>query len=280
MTERIDVEIETLKICGIQIPSSETINIVFTQLKTPEQRMNFVENSNLIVRFLNVSFNPNIIENSRYARDGLRLMNNYQARAELLGEYFYPAWYSLAVMTWFGKVLGGIKIINRSDLTKRISKHANSFKNTDIYDKIDVGLNFDDLRIFPELEQALETYTKWNYVCWQMSKSSQQMKDLLIQSGDICKEKIKSIDPVVDDYRICRFCQSVYNVNTSSDKWKSCGSVKCKRAYIRASRHKNHPKRGWICDPTAQQPCIGGCGSDRKQLNSNRVCFGCHEPFS
>jgi hypothetical protein len=239
MTERIDIEIETLEICGIQIPSSETISIVFTQLKTPKKRLNFVRNSNLIVRWMKVRFNPNIRDNSLNAHEGLRLMNNYQARAELLGEDFYPAWYSLAVMTWFGKVLGGIKIINRSDLAKRISKHANSFKKTDVYDKIDVGLNFDDLRIFPEIEQALKTYTKWDYICWQMSKSSQQMKDLLIQSGDICKEKIKSIDPVVDDYRICRFCHAVYNVKTSSDRYKSCGYPECKKAYSAATSRKS-----------------------------------------
>jgi hypothetical protein len=223
-------------------------------------------------------FNANILDNSRSTCSYLLLMENCRSQCNLLGVDFYGVWYCKAVITWFRLVMGYLEIRNQSDLIKDVVKHANSFKNTGIY--IDVGLNFPDFNRFRQFELAHKAWRSWRVDAYLISENNQQMKYLLIQLGEINKNSAKSIESDAGSYRICRFCWSVFNVKISSDKWKSCGSPDCKLAYIRTNRHKNHPKRGWIHDPTAQQPCIGECGSDRKQLNSNRVCFGCYEPFS
>jgi hypothetical protein len=257
---------------------------VLSQIEMPEKRGNFAKHSNQIVGHLNTHFNPDILDDCRSARIGLRLMNNYQAQGELIGLDFSPLWYSIAVLTWFKCVLRRSRIRNRSDMTKILNKRANTFRKTGVYSNIDIGMNHQYRSEFLEHERAYNIFNQWRLATYRISRYNQQMKYLLIQNDDIHKEWNKSIEPDAGFHRICRFCMSGFNVKTSSDKWKSCGSPDCKRVYIRASRHKNHPKRGWIYDPAAQQPCIGSsiktCGSNRKQLNSNRVCFGCYEPFS
>jgi hypothetical protein len=238
----------------------------------------FIGNSNQIIEHMKKCFNPNILHNSRSTHMYLLLMENCRSQCNLLGVNFHGVWYCKAVVDWFRPVMGYLEIRNQSDLKKDVIKHANSFKNTGIY--VDVGLNFSDFNRFRQFELAYTVWKSWRVDAYLMSENNQQMKDLLIQCGEINKKLIKSIEPDAGSYRICRFCLSVFNVKTSPDKWKSCGSRNCKLAYIRANREKNHPKRQWVHDPTALKPCIGGCGSNRKKLNSNRVCFTCYKPFS
>jgi hypothetical protein len=264
----------------IQISSNETRRVLTSELTTLEKVKKFINNNNQIVRHMRSFFNHDAVECCRSARIGLRLMNNIQAQCKLTGIDFPSLWYSVAVITWFGPVMGYLERTNPSDLKKSVVKKANTFIKTGVYDN--ATKYFDDvhnLNRFMQFRLANDLHNQCSLLTYELSKNNQEMKDLLIQHEEIMKEWVKIADSI-EPQRICRFCLSVFNVKTSPDKWKSCGSRDCKLAYIRANREKNHPKRGWIHDPTAQQPCIGMCGSDRKQLNSNRVCFGCYEPFS
>jgi hypothetical protein len=210
---------------------------------------------------------------------GLNYKINYQSQCKLIGADFLTLWYYFASSSWFIGVMGYLEIPNQSDMSKHMIKHVNTFKKTGEY--VRDSRYFEDknnLVRFKEYREAVFFLSDFALFTSELSKTNQQMKELLIQRDDIVREvaKVDRGDPV----RICRFCMSVFNVRTSSDNWKSCGSPDCKRAYIRTNRQNNHPKRGWIHDSTAQQPCMGMCGSDRRQLNSNRVCFSCYETFS
>jgi hypothetical protein len=278
MIEGIEI-FERIKVYGKQIPSDTTMLLVLHELKATGKRSNFINASNRITREMRFTFNHDDIECSEFARTGLNYKDNYQAQCKLIGADFLALWYYFASSSWFIAVMGYLEIPNQSDMSKDMIKHTNTFKKTGAY--IREGKYIDDknnLIRFKEYREAISFIYQFISITSELSKTNQQMKNLLIQRDNILKELAKwdRGDPI----RICRFCMSVFNVRTSSDKWKSCGSPDCKRAYIRTSRHKNHPKRRWLHDPTAQQPCMGMCGSDRKQLNSNRVCFGCYEPFS
>jgi hypothetical protein len=278
MIEGIEI-FERIKVYGKQIPSDTTILLVLHKLKTPEKISNFTDASNLIVREMRFTFNHDDTECSEFAPMGLNYKNNYQAQCNLIGADFLTLWYYFASSSWFVAVMGHLEIPNQSDMSQDIVKHVNAFKKTGAYVRDSKYIDDkNNLVRFKEYREAIEFISQFVSITSESSKTNQEMKELLIQRDNILKELAKwdRGDPI----RICRFCMSVFNVRTSSDNWKSCGSPDCKRAYIRTNRQNNHPKRGWIHDFTAQQPCMGMCGSDRKQLNSNRVCFGCYEPFS
>ncbi len=278
MIEGIEI-FERIKVYGKQIPSDTTILLVLHELKTTEKRSNFIDASDRTTREMRFTFNHDDIECSEFARMGLNYKNNYQAQCKLIGADFLTLWYHFASSPWFIAVMRYLEIPNQSDMSKDMIKHVNTFKKTGEYVR-DSKYTDDkhNLIRFDEYREAIDFIGQFVSITSELSKTNQQMEDLLIQRDNILRElaRLDSFDPV----RICRFCMSAYNVRTSPDKWKSCGSPDCLRAYIRANRQKNHPKRQWIHDPSALKPCIGECGSDRKQLNSNRVCFGCYEPFS
>jgi hypothetical protein len=261
----------------IQISSNETRRILVSESTTLESIKNFINNSNEMVRYLRYFFNYDAVECCRFSNMGLRLMNNYKAQCKLTGVDVSALWYSEAVIAWF-PVLSYLEVPNRSDLIKLVVKKGSVLKKRAIdSNAIEYFDDVHNLNRFTQFKQANSFHNQHELLAYELSKNNQQMKDLLIQRVYIYKEMI-SID--VEPHRICRFCLSFFNVKISPDKWKSCGSSKCKAAYIRANRQKNHPKRKWIHDPTALKPCIGKCVSNRKKLNSERVCFGCYKPFS
>jgi hypothetical protein len=275
--------IETILVYGKHIPLDITVLLILCKLKTSEKRNNFIDTNNQFVRKMKFTFNHDAIECSELARTGLKYKNNYQVQCKLIGADFLTFWYYYASYSWFVSVMGYLDIPNQSDMSRAMKKHAKDFKREGVYTR-DSKYTDDknNLIRFKEYKEAISFISRFMSIAEELSKTNQQMKELLIERDNILIEVAKS--DTFDPHRICRFCMSVYDVKTSNGKRKHCGSPDCDAAYIRASRHKNHPKRGWIHDPTASQPCIGSsiktCGSNRKQLNSNRVCFGCYDPFS
>jgi hypothetical protein len=200
MAERI--KIERIEIYGMQIPSNETLNVILSELETPEKRERFIDNSNQIIEHMRKSFDPNILDNSLSIHMYLLLMENCRSQCDLLGVDFYGVWYCKAVIDWFRTVMGYLEIRNQSDLKKDVIKHANSFKKTGIY--INIGLNFSDFNRFRQFELARNLWESWRVDTYLMSENNQQMKCLLIQCGEINKKLIKSIEPDAGSYRICR----------------------------------------------------------------------------
>jgi hypothetical protein len=292
MIEGIEI-FERIEVYGKQTPSDATILIILFELKKTENKndmtnansaisqkfSNFLDTSNLAVKHTRALFNNDYIEFTASANMGLDYKNNYQSQCELIGVSFPLLWQSFATISWFASVMNYLEIPNQSDMSKDMIKHANTFKKTGAYVR-DSRYTDDknNLIRFKEYREAISFIYEFISGTSELSKNNQQMKELLIQRDNILRE-IAKVD-VLTPYRICRFCMSVFNVRTSSDKWKSCGSPDCKKAYIRANRQKNHPKRQWVHDPTALKPCVGECGSNRKKLNSERICFCCYKPFS
>ncbi len=291
MIEGLEI-FERIRVYGKEIPSDITIFLVLHELKKTRDKSNlihadnaisqkirnFIDTNNAIVREMEFMFNHDD-ECHESAQIGLKYKANYQDQCELIGADFLTLWYFFASVSWFTSVMGHLEIPNRSDMSEDMIKHANTFKKTGAYVRdsryIDDKSN---LVRFKEYREAISFIGDFVSFTSELSRTNQKMKELLIERDNILREvaKVDYGNPV----RICRFCMSVFDVRKSSGKWKHCGSSECERAYRSANKEKNHPKRLWVHDPTALLPCVGSCGSDRKQLNRDRVCKGCYVPFS
>jgi hypothetical protein len=213
MIEGIEI-FERIKVYGKQIPSDITILLVLHELKISEKRSNFIDTSNRIAREMRFTFNHDDIECSEFTRMGLNYKNNYQAQCKLIGADFLTLWYYFASSTWFVAVMGHLEIPNQSDMSKDMVKHINTFKKTGIY--IRDSKYTDDrnnLIRFKEYREAISFIHQFISITSELSKTNQQMKELLIQRDNILKELAKwdHHDPI----RICRFCMAVFNVRTS-----------------------------------------------------------------
>ncbi|WP_310487596.1 hypothetical protein [Chamaesiphon sp. VAR_69_metabat_338] len=148
---------------------------------------------------------------------------------------------------------------------------------------VDVGLDFPDFNRFRQFELAYNAWRSWRVDAYLISENNQQMKSLLIQCGEINKKWIKSIEPDAGFCRICRFCLSVFNVKTSKDKWKSCGSPKCVKAYSAATTRKSSnqphalnkkskkPASQWVKVDNTHRCCAGTCGK-RRLVDVEQIC--------
>lgn len=253
------------------------------ELKIKENINNFVDTSNAIIEYMRLTFDSGVVEFSEHARMGLNYKNNYQAQCRLIGADFPTLWYCFAVVQWFVAVMGYLETPNQSDFSKDIIKHVNTFKKTGVY--IRDGKYTDDknnLIRFKEYKEAIILIYQFLSITSELSESNQQMKELLIQRDNILKDLAKSdsFDPV----RICRYCFSTFNVRTSSDKWKSCGSPKCKKAYSAATSRKsgNQPHAlnkktvsQWMKIDNTTRWCVT-CGK-RRLVDAKQVCKSCHD---
>lgn len=259
--------IARIEINGMQIPSDCTILIILIELKTTEKRSNFLDTSDVVVGQMKTIFDPNFADCSEFAQMGLKYKINYQTQCELVDVNFPALWYYFASSFWFISVMGYLEIPNQSDMSKDIVKYVNTFKKTGEYvrDNKYVDDRHNLIR-FKEYREAISPIGQFISTTGELSKTNQRMKELLIERDNILKELAKwdSFNPV----RICQFCNSIFDVRTSPDKWKSCGSPKCVKAYSAATTKKSR-----------QQPSAQNKSSQTAQFvkidDTPHVCQGC-----
>jgi hypothetical protein len=283
MIERI----ETILIYGKQIPSDDTLQLIFAELEASEKIHNFVATNNHYVEHMSRFLTFDIVDGVDSVFTSLKFWFNYEKQCELIGFCFPAVIYAITVVTWFDTIMGYSVYPNKSDAKKNISKRANTFKKTGEY--IGIGEHSEykpELNRFDQYKESSDYLGCFKSRVYELSKTNQQMKDLLIQHDEIMKNFNKN--SLYDDrYRVCRFCMSVFNVKTSPNGSKSC-SIKCGRAYSAATTKKssNQPhsvnKKSkqtdsqWKKIDNIYRWCHGTCAS-RRLVNAHHLCKDCHD---
>jgi hypothetical protein len=135
------------------------------------------------------------------------------------------------------------------------------------------------LEKYPEYKKALDYVCNYDDVVSTLAETNHEMEKLLrvlldveVKNFSILKLKKKGYRPLLCPNPKCR--KSI--MLSPADSRTHCGSNECRRYYDANSKRKNNPKKGWVKDINQIGVCAGTCGSDRRNLNSDRICKKCY----
>lgn len=285
--------LQLIDIDGRIIPSINSIESIWNKLKNDDAKKLFCHTNNENAEMFNCFYNPedciSIVTDTRMKSAielRVKLMQIVKRQSEILDIdiSFSMIWQIQATIEWFDDMRGNTRGADTQRLRKKFSKlyrikigksSSDNFKMSRVKDN-------PILEQYPEYVVARNIFDAFNFAATVTAKIDPEMNNLLISMADIAKQfcalvEVKKIEVKKDEYLFeCPFC---YELSTlpQGKALSHCKSPVCKTAYFTKQKQIHNPKKGWIKDPAVKpRSCVGGCGSDRKNLNENRICRECY----
>lgn len=275
---------------GREFPSKDSIIMILGELKSSQNMYNFCVNNDRAYETLDSKFNP---EKYLSIRDELcpeiiPILELYLKRfsidqkvCEMLGISFPVIWHSICVLWWFNFMVGNYRGDGKQKWSMKLSKMRRTVNNDVSGNTFRVcELEYDPmLEKYPEYKEALQYFFDLNDKANTLSETNDEMQYLFRQSLDIevkiskiLKLRKKGYCPFLCPNPKCRKAMMLSPIDSRTH----CGSEECERYYNANSKRKNNLKKDWVQDPSQKGLCTGTCGSKRRYLNRDRICYECY----
>jgi hypothetical protein len=296
-----DIEVQgfmfsQIDVLGEYLPSRTSIESVLSEIKDIRNKRKFLQCSNSVVMILNKSFNP------QYCQPELTNLdrNNYQTwvrgivtptlpelnkmfllnmeiMCEISGYDFALLIRSTFIVNWYHSIVGnfsGGDIQKVRKESKTLLLIINREKNIDSLSEKQDNIDYSELEKYSDFAAANKYLYSFNKFIGEalehdsgISIFNNEIFEIIHESAKIIEKRDKGV--VVFFCKQCKTHSTVKQGNIPL-LCKSCQNKK--RDEKKASRRI--PRFGWEFDRVGE--CIGGCGSDKIQINSKYICFGCH----
>jgi hypothetical protein len=283
-------------------PSYELIKEIANSLHGGKSALLFVDISNAYIARSRYRFFPEQYDLSdfdkpkdrrRFELEKQIFINRREefAAAGLSEDHFLDYWKSYVIIEWFQYMLSNDRSHQFRELERKLSLMLTAFKSDR---KIDFSSNYktkglEDNSILLRHSEYLSAVAilKHNHKYLRYKeKHSQTLKELKIAGLELFVKLIREFGTDRGNYQVftCPICRKCKEILAGNKELVHCGSKQCKREYFRMWKQDNHPhpKKGWVFDPSLAKPweCLGECGSNRRQLNSDRICSKCYRKLN
>lgn len=279
-------------------PSYQLIKRITNDLHSGKDALLFIDNSNAYVarsryRFFSEQYDLSEIDNlkdrKRYELEKQIFINRRKefAVAGLSEDNFRDYWKAYVIIEWFQHMLSNVRSHQFRELERKLSPMITAFKadrEIDFSSKYKIkGLEDNSiLNEYPEYLSAVAilkyTHKYLNY----KEENNYALKELKITGLELFIKLIREFGMDRGNYQvfICPVCHKCKDISAGRKERSHCGSKQCDREYFRKWERDNHLdlKKGWVFDRSLAKPweCLGECGSNRRQLNSDRICSKCY----
>lgn len=211
------------------------------------------------------------------------------AAAGLSADNFRDYWKAYIIIEWFQYMLSNVRSHQFRELERTLSPMLTAFK-------ADRGIDFSSEHKTKGLEDnlILNQYSEYlssvailkhnhKYLRYK-EEHNQTLKKLKITGLELFLKLIREFGADRGNYQVftCPICRKCKEILAGNKELAHCGSKQCKREYFRIWEQDNYPKKEWVFDRSLAKPwkCLGKCGSDRRQLNSDRICLECYRKLN
>jgi hypothetical protein len=283
-------------------PTYQLIERIVNDLHSGKNALLFIDISNAYIarsryRFFPEQYDPSEIEKPkdrrRFELEKQIFINRREefAAAGLSEDNFLDYWKSYIIIEWFQYMLSNDRSHHFRELERKLSPMLTAFKADKKIDSLSEckkqGLK-DNLILnqYTEYLSAVAIVKHNHKYLRHKEKHNQALKELKIAGLELFVKLIREFGTDRGNYQVftCPICRKCKEISAGSKELAHCGSKQCKREYSRIWAQDNypHPKQGWVFDPSLAKPweCLGECGSNRRQLNSDRICSKCYRKLN